>query len=1197
MNSIPIRKFYFLDLVSNYKIALLVIVSFIFNLSLAFSQNQVEKKSTGGTWYYEYLPADYSGNSKDYPIMFFFHGMGERGDTKGDLWEVAKNGPPKHVKNGHDFSFILISPQLKSDMGSWTPAYMDEVVDHVLNGSLRVDVNRIYITGLSLGGGGAWYYAQSFPAKIAAVAPICGSGNNTNKAVDIAEENVPVWAFHGDADGVVPVERTIDMINALNDASISPKAKITIYEGVGHDAWSNAYKTGNALHSPNIYEWFMKQSRTNADGSDSNTAPVADAGSNKEINLPTNSISINGSGSDSDGSISSYSWEKVLGGTATLNNINKARLDVSNLKAGVYKFELTVTDNDNATHTDLMRLEVLDNGNIKPVADAGPNKEINLPTNSISINGSGSDSDGSISSYSWEKVLGGTATLNNASKPKLEVSNLKAGVYKFELTVKDNDNATHTDLMRLEVLDNGNIKPVADAGPNKEINLPTNSIYIYGSGSDSDGSISSYSWEKVLGGTATLNNTSKPKLGVSNLKAGVYKFELTVTDNDNATHTDLMRLEVLDNGNIKPVADAGSNKQIKLPTNSISIFGSGSDSDGSISSYSWRKTLGGTATLNNTSKAKLEVSNLKAGIYKFELTVKDNDNATDTDLMRLEVLDGGNLEPIANAGKDFTITLPTNSAKLVGSGTDADGQITSYWWKKMSGPSMKISNQGKSTATISNLLGGTYTFQFKVVDDDGASTTDLVELKVLEATETLSVSVDQEEQKITLPTSTVDIQATATAPEGEIASFKWNIENAPDDAILQNETEPKVTVKELETPGEYVLSVTVSDTEGATNSATAIVKVNEEENIDNIRPDVDAGPDQFLVLPDNEIVLNGYASDPDGEIVSYLWEKVSGGTANLSGANSAALTASNLEEGSYHFRFTATDNDGAHKSNAVYVTVEAEDFNIAPIVDAGSNRAISLPKNYHTFSAEASDLDGEIVSYQWMQISGGNDYSISGINTSEIDISEATEGIYIFEITVEDNGGLIASDEVRLTVNAASNSVIINEDSINQPIFEAAQLSLVSDSISIDNVPDNVNIRWFYEDALQEQYNEQSKIPFYNSGAYVVVFESGDYSVTSELYEFVITTNELKIDHQSVRVYPNPVSDHYLNIQSSVFNSDEISLQLVDLNAQVVHLEKVSNNQLKSGYRMEFSNHLNPGIYQLKILDGSSLGVFKIMVK
>ncbi|WP_375581501.1 T9SS type A sorting domain-containing protein [Marivirga tractuosa] len=94
-----------------------------------------------------------------------------------------------------------------------------------------------------------------------------------------------------------------------------------------------------------------------------------------------------------------------------------------------------------------------------------------------------------------------------------------------------------------------------------------------------------------------------------------------------------------------------------------------------------------------------------------------------------------------------------------------------------------------------------------------------------------------------------------------------------------------------------------------------------------------------------------------------------------------------------------------------------------------------------------------------------------------------------------------------------------------------------------------------------------------------------------------MTPNQSKIDYQSVRIYPNPTSNYYLNIQSDAFNSEEIVLQLHNLNGKVVHSENVNNNQLKIGYRMELPNQLNNGMYQLKIVDGGKLGIFKIILR
>ena len=127
---------------------------------------------------------------------------------------------------------------------------------------LRIDLTRVYLTGLSLGGGGTWTYSQDaiLGQKLAAVAPICGSSNSVLKACNFGLTNLPVWAFHGDADGTVNVNKSISMVNAINACSPAPNplAKLTIYPGVAHNSWDRAYLTDNSLHTPNLYQWLMQ---------------------------------------------------------------------------------------------------------------------------------------------------------------------------------------------------------------------------------------------------------------------------------------------------------------------------------------------------------------------------------------------------------------------------------------------------------------------------------------------------------------------------------------------------------------------------------------------------------------------------------------------------------------------------------------------------------------------------------------------------------------------------------------------------------------------------------------------------------------------------------------------------------------------------------------------------------------------------
>ena len=213
---------------------------------------------------------------------------------------------------------------------------------------------------------------------------------------------------------------------------------------------------------------------------------------------------------------------------------------------------------------------------------------------------------------------------------------------------------------------------------------------------------------------STLSSTTTANITVSNLQAGVYTYRLTVTDNDGATATDDVTVTVNSAPNQAPVANAGANRTITLPTNSVNITGSGTDADGTIATYLWQQVSGpSTATFSATNTAATTASNLQAGcIYVSDLRVTDNDGAADTDVMTVTVNTAPNQAPVANAGANRTITLPTNSANLTGSGTDADGTIAGYLWQQVSGPSAStLSATNTAAITVSNLQVGSIYLQ------------------------------------------------------------------------------------------------------------------------------------------------------------------------------------------------------------------------------------------------------------------------------------------------------------------------------------------------------------------------------------------------------------------------------------------------------------------------------------------------------
>ena len=197
--------------------------------------------------YLLYRPKEYDKQAA-WPLVLFLHGAGERGD---DLNLVKKHGPPKLVEAGKEFPFILVAPQCPK--GRWwnvveLAALLDEVVE-----KQKVDRERIYVTGLSMGGFGTWSLAAYASDRLAAIAPICGGGEPfTTKLF----AKLPVWVFHGGKDTTVPLERSEKMVEALK--KLGGDVKFTVYPEAGHDSWSETY--GN----DEFYAWRLAQKRPKA---------------------------------------------------------------------------------------------------------------------------------------------------------------------------------------------------------------------------------------------------------------------------------------------------------------------------------------------------------------------------------------------------------------------------------------------------------------------------------------------------------------------------------------------------------------------------------------------------------------------------------------------------------------------------------------------------------------------------------------------------------------------------------------------------------------------------------------------------------------------------------------------------------------------------------------------------------------------
>ncbi len=198
--------------------------------------------------YYLYYPEQYQSNEDEkFPLLLFLHGGGESGDS---LVAIKRNGPPKLITQGKKFPFLILAPQNPHKKKWWNTTALIQLLDTVVANN-RVDPKRIYLTGLSRGGGAAWELAVQYPEKFAALAVVCGMTPVPYAAW--IDKEMPIWVFHGEEDESIPISESETMVDRLK--SMGYDVRFTRYPGVGHNSWIKAYNTEE------LYEWLVEQKR------------------------------------------------------------------------------------------------------------------------------------------------------------------------------------------------------------------------------------------------------------------------------------------------------------------------------------------------------------------------------------------------------------------------------------------------------------------------------------------------------------------------------------------------------------------------------------------------------------------------------------------------------------------------------------------------------------------------------------------------------------------------------------------------------------------------------------------------------------------------------------------------------------------------------------------------------------------------
>ena len=1013
------------------------------------TKNWIYDKYNNEIAFFEYVPTDYAADpNKKYPLIIFLHGHGERGNGRSELDRVLLNGtPPKIIADGHNMEFswngkkekfIVISPQLNSAHGSWWPTwYTDELLAYAMK-KYRIDPDRVFLTGLSMGGGGTWTYAIASPEnakKFAALGVCCGACSGGNWC-NIANANLPVWAFHAkDDSSPAPWTCTDGAIREINNCNPAVKPYFTTWLNGNHSIWGRVYDVGYNWQQPNLYEWFLAQNRSLP----VNKRPVAEA-SDVTINTAVGVVTLDASASsDPDGKIVMTIWRKISGpGTITTPLTEKGITTVTGLTtAGTYQYEVKVVDDraDWTLKTITVTVTAGPPGSLKPKADAGPDQLIYLPTSTVKLDGTKSaDPDGSIASYEWTQLTGPvTGNFNDKKIASPTVSNLAAGNYTFRLVVTDNSGNTGEDVVAITVK-NANIFPVPRAGADNTITLPLNNATLDGSQSyDPDGTLKNFNWAYISGPSQyEITNPDAQTTTVTKLVEGTYLFKLRVWDDFWEPADDTVKLVVKPEPpppvNTAPVANAGADIEITGPANNTNLNGSGSsDPENNINSYLWSYVSGPSQyNISNPAAATTALTDLVTGTYQFKLVVTDKGGLSDEDLIIVTVHPAPvvNRPPVANAGPNISITLPTRNTNLNGSlSSDPDLNISSYAWTWISGPAdYHIGNPAAASSTLTNLVEGVYHFRLVVTDSDGLSNSDTVQVTVNAATPVNQppVAYAGTDITMTLPMKETSLSgASSYDPDGSITAYAWAWISGPTQFDIGSPAASATTLTNL-AEGTYQFKLTVTDNGGLTNNDTIRIIVKPAPPA-NKPPVANAGTDLTITLPADYTTLDGNKSnDPDGTITNYSWTWISGPSKyTIATSTKVSTQVTGLTEGVYAFRLIITDNGGLTHSDTVRVTVNAAP-NKLPTANAGADITLTLPTNNTTLNGSSSkDDDGSITKYAWTWVSGPAQYHLSNAAIESPGLSNLVVGTYQFKLEITDNRGGTSSDVVLVTVKPA----------------------------------------------------------------------------------------------------------------------------------------------------------------------------------
>ncbi|NOZ88048.1 MAG: PKD domain-containing protein [Deltaproteobacteria bacterium] len=605
----------------------------------------------------------------------------------------------------------------------------------------------------------------------------------------------------------------------------------------------------------------------------------------------------------------------------------------------------------------------------------------------------------------------------------------------------------------------GNRQPISFAGydqhtrTNIQVDLDGEASF------DPDGDSLTYNWavdSTPKGAQFSLSNHTKPVASFQSGTPGLYVLRLVVGDGSSKSVPDFVNVTVLPGENNPPIADAGADKSAK-PGSLVLLDGSGSsDADGDTLTYSWSfDSKPATSNLKDTdiqpnnseSAAKPSFIPDAEGEYVITLEVNDNRGGSDTDSVTVTVSSAANNPPIADAGVDFSVTVD-KTADLDGSASyDPDGDTLTYVWsfsKVPAGSLLLDTNIQSRTSPLASFKPdnpGDYILSLTVNDGkDGDQ--DEVTVTAVPAgnnrTPTADAGVDIEVHK----GQEAKLDGTASYdPDSDVLVYNWTIVSKPQasnittSSIIPNNSTGASTASFIpDRGGVYIVGLMVDDQKGGTSFDQVNVTAK------NNPPQADAGG-PYSVLNFHEIELNGSATDPEGDPITYHWsfsslpQGSSLDDSDIQDNNKSTARFTPDKKGTYLLLLTATDWDAASASD----TAQVESLNNPPVADISGPDTASPGDKVDLDGSGSSDPDNDTLTYSWsfkdLPLSSLlGDRDIQGRFEAHASFTPDVEGSYTLELLVQDPDN--ASDSKQIIVQVIQDLAITTSSSDLKPARE-----------------------------------------------------------------------------------------------------------------------------------------------------------------